>query len=79
MGGMDLANDPTGGKEMASETAGHIIVHGWNCQCGSCGYGGGSWVDSPAKRDNPIIVQDTESCPGCGVVFTGTIPMDENG
>ena len=68
-----LVPDLTGGQQMPPGTAGKIIEHGWNCQCGSCGYGGEGWMSSPALRDNPIIVQDTERCPGCGVRFDGLV------
>lgn len=72
-----LVDDITGGKEdrMPAAWAGKIVEHGWNCQCGSCGYGGEGWASSPALRDNPIIGHDSESCPGCGVTFTGMVKL----
>jgi uncharacterized protein YhfF len=47
------------------------VVHGWNTQCGACGYGGTSWVDSPALQGKPIITPESESCPECGARFDG--------
>jgi hypothetical protein len=47
------------------------VVHGWNTQCGGCGYGGTSWADSPALEGKPIITPESASCPACGARFVG--------
>ena len=56
-----------------------LEVHGWHTCCGSCGYGGGGWADSPANKSLPILTADSPHCHGCGRTFTHrlTVPTGE--
>jgi ribosomal protein S27AE len=47
-----------------------LVIHGWNSQCGACGYGGKSWADSPAREGKPVLTPDSRECPECGARFT---------
>jgi hypothetical protein len=45
-------------------------IHGWHTECGSCRYGAGGWVSSPALEGKTPLSTDSPKCFGCGKTFT---------
>jgi hypothetical protein len=49
------------------------IISSWTTSCSECGFGKGSWADSPAldRHGNKVpLTPSSPVCHGCGVVFT---------
>lgn len=52
-----------------------LVINAWSTECGECGYGRGGWAASPALKGLPILTPESQTCHGCGAVFTESVDV----